>query len=192
MANDLIRVSETHWKTTGHITTTNGNLVISSSIEQESINCVAVIINKDIKNTVLGYNTFNDRIILLTEVVRTIPTKELLFVTGNLTAKIGTTNNEGHNMISVVGKCGIENNLFITKKNFKHHISILYTWQCPYGQYRSQIDYILVRNRWKSSVKDIKKYPGMDCGNDHNALVVEICLILIKSKQLIPRTKLNT
>lgn len=58
-------VSETHWKTTGHITTTNGNLVISSSIEQESINCVAVIINKDIKNTVLGYNTFNDRIILV-------------------------------------------------------------------------------------------------------------------------------
>jgi len=55
-------VSETHWKTTDHFTMTNGNLVISSSNEQDSINVVAVIINKDIKNTVLGYNSFNDRI----------------------------------------------------------------------------------------------------------------------------------
>jgi len=51
----------------------------------------------------------------------------------------------------------------------------------------------LVRNRWKSSVKDIKTYPGMDCGSDHNALMAEICLKLKKkSKKLIPRTKLNT
>jgi len=130
-------VSETHWKTTGHFTTTNGNLVITSSNEQVSINGVAVIINKDIKNTVLGYNTFNDKIMSvklqatpvninivqvyaptstateeeidhfyeqLTKVVRTIPTKELL-VTGDLNAKIGTTNNESH-LRSVVGKYG--------------------------------------------------------------------------------------
>jgi len=36
---------------------------------------------------------FNEQ---LTEVVRIIPTKELLFVTGDLNAKIGTTNEEGH------------------------------------------------------------------------------------------------
>jgi len=33
---------------------------------------------------------------LLTEVVRTIPFTEILFVTGDLNAKIGATNNEGH------------------------------------------------------------------------------------------------
>jgi len=61
-------ISETHWKTTGHFTTTDGNLVISSrGSEQDSINGVAVASNykqglKDIKNIVLGYNTFNDRI----------------------------------------------------------------------------------------------------------------------------------
>jgi len=86
----------------------------------------------------------------------------------------------------------MENNLFITNTNFKHHIRRLYTWQSPCGQYRNQIDYILVRKRWKSSVKDIKTYPGMDCGSDHNALVAEICLKLKKSKKLIPKTKLNT
>lgn len=42
-------VLETHWKTTGHITMTNGNLIISSSNEQDSINSVGVIINKDVK-----------------------------------------------------------------------------------------------------------------------------------------------
>jgi len=50
----------------------------------------------------------------------------------------------------------------------------------------------LVRNRRKFSVRDIKTYPGMDCGSDHKALVAEICLKLKKSKKLIPRTKLNT
>lgn len=55
-------VSETYWKTTGNFTTTNGNIVISSSNEHDSINSVAVIINKDIKNTVLRYNTFINRI----------------------------------------------------------------------------------------------------------------------------------
>ncbi|KAL4112803.1 hypothetical protein QTP88_016532 [Uroleucon formosanum] len=194
-------VSETHWKTTGHFTTTN----------------------------VLGYNTFNDRMMSvklqatpvntnivqvyaptsiaseeemhhfyeqLTEVVRNIPTKELLFVSGDLNAKIDTTNNDGH-LRSVVGKYGIgvrnergdrlmdfciENNLFITNTNFKHHIRRLYTWQSPCGQYRNQIDYILVRNRWKSSVRDTKTYPGMVCGSEHNALVAEICLKLKKAK----------
>lgn len=32
----------------------------------------------------------------------------------------------------------------------------------------------------------------MNCGSDHNALVVGICLKLNKSKKLIPRTKFNS
>lgn len=55
-------ISEIHCKTTGHITIINGNLVISSSNEQNSINGIAIIINKYIKITVLNYNILNDRI----------------------------------------------------------------------------------------------------------------------------------
>lgn len=42
-------VSKTHWKTTDHITITNGNLTISLTNVQHSISAIAVIINKDIK-----------------------------------------------------------------------------------------------------------------------------------------------
>lgn len=45
-------LSEPHWKEIGHFTTSNGNLVISSDNEQESINGVTIIVNKHIKNTV--------------------------------------------------------------------------------------------------------------------------------------------
>jgi len=51
-------LSETHWKEIGNFTTSNGNLVILSGNEQESINSVAIIVKKhNIKNTVIGYST---------------------------------------------------------------------------------------------------------------------------------------
>lgn len=66
-------------------------------------------------------------------------------------------------------------------------------WQSPYGKYRKQIDYVLVRNRWISAAKGIKTYPDMECGSNHNALVMEICFKLKKStkKKLISKIKLN-
>jgi len=40
----------------------------------------------------------------ITGLVRIIPTKELLFLTGNLTKKIRSSNNDGH-LRDLVGKC---------------------------------------------------------------------------------------
>lgn len=49
----IIGISETQWKTTGYYYDKDNNFIISSSNEQDSINYVAIIINKNIKNTVL-------------------------------------------------------------------------------------------------------------------------------------------
>ena len=38
----------------------------------------------------------------------------------------------------------------------------LYTWASPDGQYRNQIDYILPRQRWRSSIHSAKTRPGAD------------------------------
>jgi hypothetical protein len=48
-------IVETNLKTNGHFTSVNGNLIISSSNEAEAANGVAVIINKKIKEAVIGY-----------------------------------------------------------------------------------------------------------------------------------------
>ncbi|KAL3279932.1 hypothetical protein HHI36_017438 [Cryptolaemus montrouzieri] len=55
-------VSETHWRESGHFETRNGNMVICSSNNQESINEVAIILHKSIKHSLIGYETINDRI----------------------------------------------------------------------------------------------------------------------------------
>ena len=119
-----------------------------------------------------------------------IPNREILLIMGDFNAKIGTTASDD-NLRTVIGKYGIggrnerdntlldfcaENDLYITNSNFQHHPRRLYTWQSPDGRYRNQIDYVLVRSRWKTSVRDVKTYPEMDCGSDHNTLVAEICL----------------
>lgn len=220
-------VAETHWRTTGHFQTSCGNMVISSSNQHESRNGVAMIINKSLKDCILGYQTVNDRIMmvrlqakpvnlniiqvyaptsssspedaetfynLLSSTIQQVPRREMLLVMGDFNAKIGSTYNDDH-LRTVVGNFGTgernergemlldfctENELFVANSNFQHHVRRLYTWQSPNGHTRNQIDYVLVQQRWKSSVRDAKTYPGLDCGSDHNALVAEVSLKLKK------------
>ncbi|XP_072016996.1 uncharacterized protein [Amphiura filiformis] len=57
---------------------------------------------------------------------------------------------------------------------FKHHKRNLYTWKSPGDRYRNQIDYIMMKRRWKSSVLDAKTYPGADCDTDHILLAAKM------------------
>ena len=40
-------------------------------------------------------------------------------------------------------------------------------------QHRNQIDYILCRQRWRSSIQSAKTRPGADCGSDHELLIAK-------------------
>ncbi|XP_026476325.1 craniofacial development protein 2-like [Ctenocephalides felis] len=44
----------------------------------------------------------------------------------------------------------------------------------PGDSERHQIDYIIVKNRFRNSVKDVKTYPGADVDSDHNLLTADI------------------
>ena len=39
------------------------------------------------------------------------------------------------------------------------------------GQYQNQVDYILCRQRWRSSIQSTKTRPGADSGSDHDSLL---------------------
>lgn len=47
---------------------------------------------------------------------------------------------------------------------------------------RYQIDYILVKNRFKNQVKFCKTYPSTDCESDHN-LIIAKCELRYKKPQ---------
>ena len=54
------------------------------------------------------------------------------------------------------------------------------------GEYRNQIDYILFRQRWRSSTLSAKTRPGADCGSDHELLIAKFRLILKVGKTIRP------
>ena len=65
---------------------------------------------------------------------------------------------------------------FLNLNTFKKHKRTLNTWTSPDGQHQNQIDYILCRQRWRSSIQSAKTRPGADCGSDHELLIAKIRL----------------
>lgn len=76
----------------------------------------------------------------------------------------------------------------ISNTIFKHHPS---TWTSPSGLYKNQIDYTLIRTRWRTSVTNIVARPGAICGSDYKLLKSSLTiklktLTLFKSSQRLP------
>ena len=70
--------------------------------------------------------------------------------------------------------------MVITNTLFQQHKRRLYTWTSPDGRHRSQIDYILCNQRWRSSIQSEKTRLGADCGSDHELLITKFRLKLKK------------
>ena len=74
--------------------------------------------------------------------------------------------------------------ILITANNlFKKHKRRLYTWTSPDDQHQNQIDYILFRQRWGSSIQSAKTRTGADCGSDHEVLIAKFKLKLEKVRK---------
>ena len=93
------------------------------------------------------------------------PKKDVLFITGDWNAKVGSQETPG-----VTGTFGLgvqneagqrlvefcqENTQVIANTLFQQHKRRLYTWTSPDGQHQNQIDYICSQ-RWRSSIQSAK------------------------------------
>ena len=131
-----------------------------------------------------------------------VPKKSILMVMGDFNAKVG----ESIKNMPTVGQYGLgdrndkgqelvdfceANNLSIMNTMFKQPNRRKYTWISPGGQYRNQIDYILIQNRWKSSVYNCKTFPGADCSSDHNVLVATFQFKFQNRKEKYPILKFD-
>ena len=119
----------------------------------------------------------------LQETIDSTSKNDMLIMMGDLNAKVGA----GHTS-EVFGNFGLgerndaglrlvdfclANDLVITNTLFQHHPHRLYTWTSPNGITKNQIDYICIQNRWRSTCKNTKTFPGADCGTDHQLLVAQ-------------------
>ena len=73
-----------------------------------------------------------------------------------------------------------ENAGVIANTLFQEHRRRLYTWTSPDGQSWNHTDYILCRQRWRSSIQSAKTSPGAHCGLDHELLIAKFRLQLKK------------
>ena len=89
---------------------------------------------------------------------------------------LGMQNEAGQRLIEF----SQENALVIANTLFQQHKRRLYTWTSPDGQYRNQIDYILCRQRLRSSIQLAKTRLRADCGSDHALLIANFRLKLKK------------
>ena len=130
--------------------------------------------------------------------IKYVKSDEVLVVMGDWNAKVGEGITPG-----ITGQYGLgdrndrgdrliqfcqENQLIVTNTTFKQPPRRLYTWKSPGDVARNQIDYILIRNRFRNAVKDTRTYPGADVHSDH---VPVVCRIKIKLK-ILKKPKQNT
>ena len=103
----------------------------------------------------------------LQDLLELTPKKDVLFITGDWNAKVGSgetpveTGKFGLGIWNEAGQRLIEfcqeNALVIANTLFQQHKRTLYTWISPDGQHRNQIDYILCRQIWRSSIQSEKQ-----------------------------------
>ena len=157
----------------------------------------------------------------LQSVIENTPRHDLVFVIGDMNAKVGRGLDGEEGIIGLHGIdcdrndngerftsfCAI-NNLAVVTTMFKHKDIHLQTWMSPNRQHCNQIDHVAVNGKYKRSVMDARVFRGADVGSDHNLVVIRAKLKLhrtgkkvstcaryetckLKSKEIIEKFKIE-
>ena len=83
------------------------------------------------------------------------------------------------------------NKFVVTNTWFQQEKRRRYTWKKPGDTGRFQIDYILVRQRYRNSVKSSWSYPGADINSDHSLVAMKMNVKLKKIERARKQRKWN-
>ena len=128
--------------------------------------------------------------------------RELLIVAGDFNAQLGARTNRPETGMNTVGRLcsngerllnlAAINRLVAVNTLFHHKKRHLVTWASPDGRTLNQIDYIFVKQRWKSSFQDSRSYWGIHVQTDHALVSAKFKLRFSASKRVfIPNKKLD-
>ncbi|CAF3366853.1 unnamed protein product [Rotaria sp. Silwood2] len=124
------------------------------------------------------------------EAIEKVPKKDVIIITGDWNAKVGTDNTGWE---SVMGRYGYgsrnergerllefaaEHNLFICNTRFQQTSNRKWTWESPDGIHKNMIDLVIVQKRWKTSVTNCRTFQGADISSDHSLVLCNIKLKL--------------
>ena len=135
-----------------------------------------------------GYNQ-------LQEVLDQVPKKDVLIVQGDWNTKVGKDTwiewkntcriccNEKSNESSLrLLEFANNNNLILANTFGPHKASRRWTWHSPDDKHHNQIDYIMIRKRFHSSVNiaRTRSLPGADIGSNHDLTMMSFWIHLMK------------
>ena len=81
-----------------------------------------------------------------------------------------------------------ENKLVITNTWFKNHLR-RYTWEALGELTRYHMNYVMIQERFRNSMKKSYAHPGADMGSDHDLVIIEMELRLKKIKWALGRKR---
>ena len=126
----------------------------------------------------------------LEDLLQNVKTNDITLLVGDFNAKIGKDhgsfaagqfclgngNERGERLIEFAET----HDFRICNTWFQQPKRRLYTWISPGDRTRNQIDFILIRTRYKNIVKNCHTFPGADCGTDH-AMLAAKCSVTLKN-----------
>ena len=116
----------------------------------------------------------------LQEEVDKVTFHDVLCVMGDMNAKVGDNNTNRERVMGSHGRGDLndngerlsdfclENRLIIGGTLFPHKPIHKLTWVSPNGKVENQIDHVLVNQKWRRSLFDVRASKGADVGSDHH------------------------
>jgi len=98
---------------------------------------------------------------------------------------LGKRNERGQELVNFCKRL----KLVVTNTWYRHERRRRYTWKKPGDTGRYQLDYILIKHRYRNSVKNSRAYPGADVNSDHNLVMAKIELKLKKITKSVIKKK---
>jgi len=132
------------------------------------------------------------------EIIAKTDKKDVIILTGDWNAKIGTDNADWK---SVMGRYGygdrnergerllefaMAHDLYICNTRFQHKPNRKWTWASPDGIHKNMIDLILIQRRWKTSVINCRTFQSADISSDHSLV---LCNIKLRLKKMLKKVQ---
>ena len=132
---------------------------------------------------------------VLQEVIDSVHQHDILIITGDMNAKVGSDNRSFERVMGTHGLgvrndngerlCSLcdANELVITGTIFPRKDIHKKTWRSPDGITENQIDHTLVRRKFRKSSIDTRVMRSADIGSDHFLVCTSIKLMLMKARK---------
>ena len=122
----------------------------------------------------------------LQQAVAKVPQHDMLLIIGDMNAKVGSENSSCERAMGKHG-CGVmndngerlvdfclNNNYVIGGTIFAHRDIHKLTWKSPDGRTSNQIDHIIINEKWRRSLQDVRVCRGADIYSDHYLVTARV------------------